>query len=103
MQHAKAVELLSNGQYNEALDIFADVSAPPQSVLSFFPEHIAGDLGFDRTELEKVQVKSPPPSIQSGKEAVPSNGSSVSAPDVDNELKTKLRLLGIILYCSSFR
>lgn len=49
----KAQQLFDEKKFRDSLDLFSDVSAPPERVIKMYPELIAGDLA------EKPQVEAP--------------------------------------------
>ena len=67
----KAQELFDEGKYRDALDLFSEVSAPPQRVIRLYPELISGDLAHERPQSPLISSTSPkkkrPESITSKK------------------------------------
>lgn len=61
----KAQRLFDDGKYLDALDLFGDVSAPPQRVIRLYPEVIAGDLATNRPQSPLESKNNRPPSIAS--------------------------------------
>jgi tetratricopeptide (TPR) repeat protein len=51
----KAQNLFDQKQYREALDLFTEVSAPPERVISLYPSVIAGD-GISKTDFHLHEV-----------------------------------------------
>ncbi|KAL1961927.1 hypothetical protein VTN77DRAFT_756 [Rasamsonia byssochlamydoides] len=52
----KAQKLFNARKYRDALDLFAEVSAPPEVVISLYPKIIAGDLSSFAEETEEQET-----------------------------------------------
>jgi Vam6/Vps39-like protein vacuolar protein sorting-associated protein 39 len=48
----KAQQLFDEKKFRDSLDLFAEVSAPPERVIKLYPKIIAGDLAQDKTSSE---------------------------------------------------
>ncbi|KAJ9657174.1 Vacuolar morphogenesis protein 6 [Neophaeococcomyces mojaviensis] len=57
----KAQKLFDDARYRDALDLFSEVSAPPERVIKLYPELIAGDLANERP-TSPLQSSGPPKS-----------------------------------------
>ncbi|OKL61860.1 hypothetical protein UA08_03048 [Talaromyces atroroseus] len=64
----KAQKLFDSRKYREALDLFAEVSAPPEIVIRLYPKVIAGDLSAFEEDSEQSSEEEAPttPKRQSG-------------------------------------
>lgn len=54
----KAQKLFDNGKFREALELFSEVSAPPERVIHLYPQLIAGDTASERPQ-SPLEPKSP--------------------------------------------
>lgn len=84
----KAQDLFDMRKYRDALDIFTEVSAPPERVIKLYPKAVAGDLsivdgdrgthdGLDTASTkENEEPKSPPQSPKKGPALTPSKPKS---------------------------
>lgn len=92
----KAQKLFDEKKFRDALDLFGEVSAPPERVIRLYPENIAGGLAKEVQE-EKTNTESVPSTIKT----LPEDTASVkSATDnltneglSEKELKTAVREL----------
>lgn len=55
IQLQKAQKLFNNRKYRDALDLFAEVSAPPEIVIQLYPKVIAGDLSSIEEKEEEIE------------------------------------------------
>jgi len=93
----KAQKLFDESKYRDALDLFGQVSAPPERVIKLYPELIAGDLANERpsSPLQTSHLpKSRPESIRSkvSIEKIKKQASEVGK-DNEKELKSAVREL----------
>ena len=78
----KAQKLFDEKHFRESLDLFSEVSAPPERVIRLYPEIIAGDL-------ETGGPTSAPSSPKKGHKKTASNASAVSKKDSASIRSTK--------------
>ena len=58
----KAQRLFDEKKFRDSLDLFAEVSAPPERVIKLYPKLIAGDLAQDNIPSEEDEVEATPTS-----------------------------------------
>ena len=58
----KAQRLFDEKKFRESLDLFAEVSAPPERVIKLYPKPIAGDLSLDNISSEGNEAEAMPTS-----------------------------------------
>jgi Vam6/Vps39-like protein vacuolar protein sorting-associated protein 39 len=95
----KAENLFNTRKYRDALDLFAEVSAPPEVVIGFYPRIIAGELSSvieDQEENDSSgdELRKQPNGVQaqaegSGTEDAAANRNSVYAPSLASFLRGK--------------
>lgn len=102
----RAQKLFDEGKFRDALDLFSEVSAPPERVIKLYPELIAGDMALQRPEspLESGHVKKSRPESVSSKasiekvkkhtaDAMSTVSSALRGNGHDKELKSAVREL----------
>ncbi len=80
----KAQKLFDEKQFRDALDLFSEVSAPPERVIKLYPEIIAGDLASKHEE-----AASTPSSPTKGHKKTTSTASAASKTDAASIRSTK--------------
>jgi tetratricopeptide (TPR) repeat protein len=63
----KAQRLFDEKKFRDSLDLFAEVSAPPERVITLYPKLIAGDLAQENTSNEEEEEE------REGGEAIPTS------------------------------
>ncbi|KAF3482698.1 uncharacterized protein GIQ15_02022 [Arthroderma uncinatum] len=74
----KAQTLFNKQKYRKSLDLFTEVTAPPEIVIRLFPKLIAGDLSSIEEEDNTSQVNSEESEENSTR---PANGTSINSAD----------------------
>ncbi|KAF3910606.1 hypothetical protein ABW21_db0203732 [Orbilia brochopaga] len=87
LQMLKAERLFAQGKYQDAMDLFTEVAAPPARVIKLFPPTVAGDLSDQKAPAEPVaetpEDKDAPPAENGTPEEEPSqkeNGETETTP-----------------------
>jgi Vam6/Vps39-like protein vacuolar protein sorting-associated protein 39 len=89
----KAQGLFERRHYRPALDLFTEASAPPESVISLYPQDIAGELATeekqpDKTDEAKEHISEPAAKEETGKKTIDVDGASL-APDKSDAVSVK--------------
>jgi hypothetical protein len=98
-QLQKAQKLFDLRKYRDSLDLFAEVSAPPEVVIRLYPKVIAGDLSTVEEDSDQTDEEEPTtPKVQNGlqtgtdepaiADASPAKA-SIYAPSLTSFLRTK--------------
>ena len=93
----KAQQLFDQRRYRESIDLFAEVSAPPERVIRMYPPFIAGDASpespLHKNNLRESRFEAGTDGATDAKsspeETLPSSESSVKDPNEGNERQDK--------------
>jgi Vam6/Vps39-like protein vacuolar protein sorting-associated protein 39 len=90
----KAQRLFDDRKFRDALDLFGDVSAPPERVIRLYPELIAGDLALksdpDKTDSEQSPSPTSPSKGHKKTASILSAGSKDDKADARSVRSTKI-------------